>query len=71
MKVFLLFLLDDEKGFGSVTKGGSGCGSGRPKSIRILRIRIHNTDSYNRQINARKSAMLNEIYVGIDEVDAI
>jgi hypothetical protein len=24
---------------------GSGCGSGRPKNIRILRIRIRNTDS--------------------------
>jgi hypothetical protein len=65
-------LLDDEKGSGSVTNG-SGCGSGRPKNIpvRILRIRIHNTDSYNSQTNAQKSAVLNKIYPRIDEVDVI
>jgi hypothetical protein len=44
---------------------------GQKHTYGMLRIRIHNTDSYNSQINARKSAMLNEIYLGIDDVDAI
>jgi hypothetical protein len=31
------------EGFGSVlVTNGSGCGSGRPKNIRIIRIQIHN-----------------------------
>jgi hypothetical protein len=40
IKVFLLYLLDDGEGSGSVPLTN---GSGRPKNLRILRIRIQNT----------------------------
>ncbi len=39
IKIFLIFYLTGRVG----ASNGSGCGSGRPKNIRILRIRMQNT----------------------------
>jgi hypothetical protein len=69
---FIQFFLDDRRiRIRTYLTNGSGCGSGRPKNIWILRIRIRNTASQSPQMRARnlKTCLLCSGHVGEDGDD--